>query len=489
MRGGEGKPGRSPKRQLNAGYVVGGLLMLLTYLVAQHFAVSSPNVVITEAPRIVDDVKAPVEAAVVSTEAPQIVDDIKAPGETAVVSAEVPQIVDNIKPPGETENGKVVCNMEGRSDTCEVDGDVRTNGTALSVTLVPAASWPERHEWTINPYSRRFASLRKVTVTQLQDRAAAPPCTVTHDMPAVLFGIGGYAANYWHAYADILVPLFVASRRYHGEVTFLVSNIQFRPRWLVQYRAFLQGLSKYDLVDMDGDAQVRCFPRVTVGLRLDKELSIVPELVPGGRLSMADFTGFLRETYALPRGAAASLAREPEKKPRLLLIHRGHYRRILNEPEVARAAEEAGFEAVVTELRGGGDTPEGEVEQARVVNSFDVVLGLHGAGLTNAMFLPPGGVLIQVVPYGNMEDIARAEFSEPATDMGLRYLDYSVSAEESSLMETLGPEHPAVKDPASVHRSGWDKVFELYLAKQNVRINTTRFAPTLALALDHLRRQ
>uniref|UniRef100_A0A453CVJ7 Uncharacterized protein n=1 Tax=Aegilops tauschii subsp. strangulata TaxID=200361 RepID=A0A453CVJ7_AEGTS len=43
MRGGEGKPGRSPKRQLNAGYVVGGLLMLLTYLVAQHFAVSSPN--------------------------------------------------------------------------------------------------------------------------------------------------------------------------------------------------------------------------------------------------------------------------------------------------------------------------------------------------------------------------------------------------------------------------------------------------------------
>ncbi|XP_044970549.1 beta-1,2-xylosyltransferase XYXT1-like isoform X2 [Hordeum vulgare subsp. vulgare] len=484
MRGGEVKPGRSPKRQLNTGYVVGGLLMLLTYLVAQHFAVTSPHVVITEAPRIVDEVKAPGETVVASTEVPQIVDDIQAPAETAV-SAEVPQIVDNTKVPRDAENGKVVCNMEGRSDTCEVDGDVRTNGTALSVTLVPAASWPERHEWMITPYSRRFASVRKVTVTQVQDRAAAPPCTVTHGMPAVLFAVGGYAANYWHAYADILVPLFVASRRYHGEVTFLISNIQFRPRWPVQYRAFLQGLSKYELVDMDGDAEVRCFPRVTVGLRLDKELSIVPELVPGGRLTMADFTGFLRETYALPRGAA----REPEKKPRLLLIHRGHYRRILNEPEVARAAEEAGFEAVVTELRGGGDTPEAEVEQARVVNSFDVVLGLHGAGLTNAMFLPPGGVLIQVVPYGNMEDIARAEFSEPATDMGLRYLDYSVGAEESSLMETLGPEHPAIKDPASVHRSGWDKVFELYLAKQNVRINVTRFAPTLAQALHHLRRQ
>jgi hypothetical protein len=88
-----------------------------------------------------------------------------------------------------------------------------------------------------------------------------------------------------------------------------------------------------------------------------------------------------------------------------------------------------------------------------------------------------------------MEHIARAEFSEPTTDMGLKYLDYSVSAEESSLMETLGPEHAAVKDPDSVHRSGWDQVFELYLAKQNVRVNVTRFAPTLAQALDHLRRQ
>lgn len=376
--------------------------------------------------------------------------------------------------------------MEGRSDTCEVDGDVRTNGTALSVTLVPA-SQSERQEWMIRPYSRRFASLRKVTVTQVQDRAAAAPCTATHDMPAVLFAIGGYAGNYWHDYADILVPLFVASRRYNGEVKFLISNAQFQPRWVVKYRAFLRGLSRHDVVDMDGDAEVRCFPHVTVGLRLDKEFSIVPELVPGDRrLTMADFTRFLRETYALPRGAVAA-SRSRGQKPRLLLIHRGHYRRITNEAEVARAAEAAGFEAVVAELGGGGGGDE--AEQARVVNAFDVVLGMHGAGLTNAVFLPPGGVLIQVVPYGKMEHIARAEFGEPAADMGLEYLDYSVSAEESSLMETLGPEHPAVKDPDSVHRSGWGQVFELYLAKQNVRVNVTRFAPTLAQALHHLRQQ
>ena len=106
--------------------------------------------------------------------------------------------------------------------------------------------------------------------------------------------------------------------------------------------------------------------------------------------------------------------------------------------------------------------------------------------------MPPGGVLIQVVPYGKMEHIARAEFAGPAADMGLRYLDYSVSAEESSLMETLGPEHPAVRDPDSVHCNSWDQVFELfqlYLVKQNVCINITSFAPTLQEALNHLRQQ
>ena len=87
---------------------------------------------------------------------------------------------------------KVVCSTAGRSydlsDTCQVDGDVRTNGTALSVTLVPASgSESERREWMITPYSRKLDSIRKVTVTQLQDRAAAVPCTVTHDVPAVLF--------------------------------------------------------------------------------------------------------------------------------------------------------------------------------------------------------------------------------------------------------------------------------------------------------------
>ncbi|KAL6847774.1 hypothetical protein ACP4OV_021902 [Aristida adscensionis] len=456
----EVKPGRSLKswtqRHLNVGIAGGALLLLLTYVVvSQQFPVSIPNFVTTQMQRITDNNK-------------QL---SNAPGEIE-------------------EKDTVVCRPAGPfSDTCEVDGDARVNGTARSVLLVPASRPAKRRQWRIRPYARREVSgIKEFTVAQLQDRAAAaaaPPCTVTHGVPAVLFSLGGHTGNFWHDFADVLVPLFVASRRYDGDVVFLISNIQLW--WLGKYETLLRRLSRHDAVDLDGDAEVRCFPHVTVGLRMHREFSIVPEWAPGGRrLTMADFAAFLRETYALPRAAPASLAPEPgKKKPRLLLIHRGHYRRFVNEQEIARAAEAAGFEVAVMEP-GGGARME---EVARAVNSFDVLVGMHGAGLTNAVFLPAAAVLIQVVPYGKLEALARREFGEPAADMGLRYLEYSVSAAESTLVETLGPEHPAIRDPDAVHRSGWEKVAEFYLGKQDVRVDVARFAPTLAQAMDHLRRR
>jgi len=356
------------------------------------------------------------------------------------------------------------------------------------VTLVPASP-TERREWKILPYTRRgMSGISEVTVTQLaspQDDDQPAPCGVTHDVPAVLFALGGLTGNYWHDFSDVLVPLFVASRRYGGEVQLLVSNVQ--PWWLGKYEAIVRRLSRYDAVDLDGDARVRCFPHVTVGLRMHKEFSLVPEWAPpgGGRLTMSDFTAFLRETYALPRAALVSPKESPEKKPRLMLIHRGHYRKFVNVPEVVTAAEKAGFEVVVTDPRF-----DVRVEElARAVNSFDVLLGVHGAGLTNAVFLPAGAVVIQVVPYGKLERMVRREFGEPVADMGLRYLEYSITAEESTLLEMLGPDHPVISDPDSVHRSGWDKVAEYYLGKQDVRIDVARFAPTLAQAMEHLRQR
>ncbi|RLN24198.1 protein O-linked-mannose beta-1,4-N-acetylglucosaminyltransferase 2-like [Panicum miliaceum] len=459
----EEKPGKSMKAaliHLNIGFVVGILFVLLTYLiVSQQTAIGGLN-----GHACVDGGKSVIGGGGINN------------GSGAISGGVLARRM--------AEKGKVVYNTKGYySETCEVDGDVRINSTALTVSLVPTTS-SERREWRIRPYSRKtMPDVKMVTVTQLPDKAAAPACTATYSIPAVIFALGGLTGNFWHDFTDVLVPLFIASRRYAGEVQFLITNM--RPWYPVAYKTILQGLSKYDIVDLDDDAHVRCFPHVTVGIHQHRDLSIIPEWSPGGRLAMPDFTRFLREVYALPRAAPASLVREPGRRPRLLLIHRGHSRRFMNEQEILRAAEAAGFEAVAMDLRRDVTVDE----QTRAVNSFDALLGVHGAGLTNALFLPPGAVLIQVVPYGKMDVIATLEFGEPAKEMGLRYLDYSVRAEESTLLEMLGPEHPAIKDPDAVHRSGWDKMTEFYLDKQSVRIDIARFAPTLVQAFDYLRQQ
>ncbi|GJN37663.1 hypothetical protein PR202_gb26642 [Eleusine coracana subsp. coracana] len=343
--------------------VVGALLVVLTYLLlSQQFAVSARYVVITKQQR-----QATVEQG---TKAP-------ADGEA------------------EKKKGKVACSSEGYfSESCVVDGDVRVDGTSLSAAVgrgPPRCRRPARHgDYTV---------------------------------PAVLFAIGRALRQELLSTTSRRRAGASSSRRYAGEVQFLVSNIV-QPQWLDKYETLLHHLSKFELVHLDGDAHVRCFPRVTVGLHIHKLFSIVPESSTPGvgsrGLTMADFTEFLREAYALPRHAAVNLlAREPDKKkkkkPRLLLIHREQYRRLVNEEEIVHAAEAAGFEAAVMELL-RGDTPV--AEQARAVNSFDAMVGVHGAGLTNAAFLPPGAVLVQVVPYGKMESIAASEFGEPAADMG-----------------------------------------------------------------------
>ncbi|CAM0878885.1 unnamed protein product [Alopecurus aequalis] len=483
------------QRFLNVGFVAGVLLVLLTYIVvSQQFAITSPNDVPASLAHRKQAIKAPGEKGLTQEDRAEEKTETEASAkqqpEQKWRPKEDPAAVTE-KPPKRDDtafdNGKVVCTKAGPySETCDVFGDVRTNGTAHTVTLVPATSLAERREWTIKPYIRRdMSGIPEVTITQLDSTSAsspAPACTVTHHVPAIVFGLGGLTGNYWHDFSDVLVPLFVASQRYRGEVQFLVSNIQ--PWWLGKYEAIVRRLSKYDAVDLDKDEQVRCFPRVTVGLRMHKEFDIVPKFAPDGqRLTMVDFTAFLRETYSLPRAAPISLKQTPAKKPRLMLLHRGHYRKFVNVPEIVKAAEEAGFEVTISDPRFGVHVEE----LARSVNSFDVLMGVHGAGLTNAVFLPKGAVVIQVVPYGKMEPLAKIDFGDPVVDMELRYLEYSITAEESTLLEMLGPDSPVIKDPESVHRSGWGKVAEYYLGKQDVKLDLERFAPTLALALDHLR--
>lgn len=128
-----------------------------------------------------------------------------------------------------------------------------------------------------------------------------------------------------------------------------------------------------------------------------------------------------------------------------MLILRGRTRRFVNEGAIMDAIERAGFEAASW-------ADEGAV--AREVDACDVLVGAHGAGLTNMVFLRAGAVVVQVIPWGKMEPYGERFFGAPAAHMGLRHVVYSIAAEESTLYDRYGKDHPVIADPDVFYRNG-----------------------------------
>ncbi|EMS63350.1 hypothetical protein TRIUR3_07771 [Triticum urartu] len=143
-------------------------------------------------------------------------------------------------------------------------------------------------------------------------------------------------------------------------------------------------------------------------------------------------------------------------------------------------ATKVGFEVVVSE-----GTHE-VAPFAELANTCDAMVGVHGAGLTNMVFLPTGGVVIQVVPLGGLEFVA-GYFRTPSRDMGLKYLEYRIAPAESTLTEQYPADHPIFTDPDGVKSKGWESLKQVYLDKQDVRLDLKRFRPLLKKAIAHIR--
>ncbi|KAK4395772.1 Beta-1,2-xylosyltransferase XYXT1 [Sesamum angolense] len=120
---------------------------------------------------------------------------------------------------------------------------------------------------------------------------------------------------------------------------------------------------------------------------------------------------------------------------------------------------------------------------ARFVNSFDVMVGVHGAGLTNMVFLPDNAVLIQIIPLG-LESSARRYYDSPTKDMTLRYIGYKVSVNESSLFGKYPPDSEVYRDPSAVRSRGYLRFRSTYMDNQDVNIDLGRFRETLLNALQ-----
>uniref|UniRef100_M8AQV5 Glycosyltransferase 61 catalytic domain-containing protein n=1 Tax=Aegilops tauschii TaxID=37682 RepID=M8AQV5_AEGTA len=364
-----------------------------------------------------------------------------------------------------------------RMDTCAMEGDVRMHGKAASVYVVSASDdsyRPESGTVTIHPYTRKWEPQTMQTVREVTIRWSAPPgpdppgCTVTHDVPAVIFSSGGYLANFFHAMTDGIIPLFNTAREYEGRVQLVATD--YDSKWLGKFKDILAALSIYPVIDFDADDEVRCFPSVRVGTESHKELGIIPALSRKG-YTMTDFRDFLRSAYSLKREWATPVNITSGDRPRLVMVSRRRSREIANEAEAVATATEVGFEVVPA----GPEVVSDMARFAEVVNSCDVILGVHGAGLTNLVFLPRNGTVMQIVPWGDMRWASFSAFGAPTADMGLRYVEYEATAEETTLKYIYPRNHTVFTDPRSIQRQGFGVAWETFFNGQNVTLDIDRF--------------
>ena len=192
---------------------------------------------------------------------------------------------------------------------------------------------------------------------------------------------------------------------------------------------------------------------------------------------MDDFRKFLRLSYGLKVASTPKL-----KRPNVLFISRQKTRSFLNEDKIVRLMKKLGFRVHKVKPYEMANLDK----FVKIVNSCDVMVGVHGAGLTNEIFLPDGAVMIQIVPLG-LEWGSKHYYATPAENMGLKYLEYKIDPNESSLYDMYGPNDPVITDPTSIWAKGYGIVKDVYLDRQQIKINLPRFRSTLLEALKLLR--
>lgn len=383
-----------------------------------------------------------------------------------------------------TSSNKSFCDFSSeRSDVCDMKGDVRIHGASSSVFFIRnrqnGDQVGEEEIVRIRPYPRKFdrsllERIGEIKITSTGDRARAYTCKENQSIPAIVFANGGFLGNFYHDFNDALIPLFITSRQFDGEVQLLITNMQ--PWWIQKYKPVLSKLSNYQLIDLKNEGRVRCYPRMIVNLHSHRKISINPSRTPGN-YSMVDFARFLRKAYSLDR----EFADISQRKPKILIITRRRTRKFTNMEAIISMAEQLGYEVLAQEI------DPNIKEFSKIVNSCDVMMGVHGAGLTHLMFLPDNAVHIQVAPLGKPS--SREDYGLPAIDRNLRYIQYNISEEESTLIEKYPRDHPVFTDPDSIHRQGYAVSFRIYLVEQSVKLNATRFRPVLERALELLRKQ
>jgi hypothetical protein len=192
---------------------------------------------------------------------------------------------------------------------------------------------------------------------------ARPKVAVPQDLPLVS-AIDHWSHEYFHWFFDAL-PRILLARQELGRFHLLLAERHHKP--YVAYSLKLLGIQ-----DVTYLAPKTC--------------------VAAPRLYLPSFNG--PHNYHRPEMLEAirrAFIPDGAKGTRRLYISRAkaRYRKVVNEEALWQLLERHGFEKVIAEELGAG-------EQVALFNQASVILGLHGAGFTNLLFMPRPGLLIEL---------------------------------------------------------------------------------------------
>ncbi|GLT95934.1 hypothetical protein SLE2022_135870 [Rubroshorea leprosula] len=393
-------------------------------------------------------------------------------------------------------NGTICCDRSHfRTDICVMKGDVRTHSASSSIFLYTSkhdngfinnVSNVVQHE-KIKPYTRKWEAGTMATIDELdlvskrENPGLDHRCDVHHDVPAVVFSIGGYTGNVYHEFNDGILPLYITSQHLNKKVVFVI--LEYHHWWMMKYGDILPHLSEHPVINFAGDNRTHCFPEAIVGLKIHDELTVESSLISGNK-SIADFRNLLDRAY-YPRIRALLVQNKEKKehqprKPKLVILSRNGSRAITNENLLVEAAKRIGFQVRV--LR-----PTQSTELAKIyvaLNSSDAMVGVHGAALTHFLFMRPGTVFIQIIALGT-DWAAETYYGHPARKLGLRYIGYKILPKESSLYGSYDKDDPVLTNPESVTKKGWEFTKKIYLQGQTIKLDIRRFQKQLVHVYDY----
>ncbi|KAL0483065.1 hypothetical protein AKO1_014972 [Acrasis kona] len=120
---------------------------------------------------------------------------------------------------------------------------------------------------------------------------------------------------------------------------------------------------------------------------------------------------------------------DKNRKPVLGLISRHNKRILLNERDLVVKAQESGFDVKVLVFE------EMSIEeQIKATRESDVLMGIHGSGMLNQIFMRPGTIVSQIVPHGLASKGIETTYNIIGSSYGLNSIPLDITSFDQSVV-------------------------------------------------------